>query len=309
LQTGLSEIVKEALEVSFDEFLRPIEEAAEVLSKENERVGNLNIMGKLVKTNPSGQALVIGDLHGDLESLIQILQESRILARMSEDSNTVLVFLGDYGDRGEFSAEIYYTVCRLKLLFKKQIVLMRGNHEGPKNLLPSPHDLPTQMHLRFHEKGKEAYARTRRLFEQLYTALIVEGRCIMIHGGPPHAAQRIEDLAYAHMLHPNESFLEEMLWNDPVEEIEDVSPSPRGAGVLFGRNLTDRILRVFNVKILIRGHEPCEEGFKINHNGRILTLFSRKGPPYFNTHAAYLDLKLSESFEKAEQLIPYIHKF
>jgi UDP-glucose 4-epimerase len=51
------------------------------------------------------------------------------------------------------------------------------------------------------------------------------------------------------------------------------------------------------------------QGFKINHKGKILTLFSRKGPPYFNAYGAYLKIDLSEKFENAEQLIPYIHKF
>jgi protein phosphatase len=64
-----------------------------------------------------------------------------------------------------------------------------------------------------------------------------------------------------------------------------------------------------NAKILIRGHEPCEEGFKINHGGKVLTLFSRKGAPYFNEHGAYLDVPLSEKFENAEKLVPWICKF
>jgi protein phosphatase len=66
---------------------------------------------------------------------------------------------------------------------------------------------------------------------------------------------------------------------------------------------------MLNVNVLIRGHEPCQDGFKIDHSGKVLTLFSRKGPPYFNAYGAYLDLELSKQLENAEQLIPYIHKF
>ena len=309
MQTGLSQIVKEALETTLDEFSNEVEEATELLSQEKGRVGSLDILGRLVRINSSGVALVIGDLHGDLESLIQILQESNILLRMKESTDTLLVFLGDYGDRGEYSPEIYYIACRLKLLFSKQVVLMRGNHEGPSDLMPSPHDLPMQLQSRFGGKWKDAYAKTRKLFEQLYTVAIVEEQCIMIHGGLPHEAEKIEDLAYAHVSHPKQSFLEEMLWNDPDEAVENFSPSPRGAGGLFGKTVTDKILKTFNVDFLVRGHEPCEEGFKINHGSKVLTLFSRKGPPYFNAYGAYLDFKLSERFENARQLIPYIHKF
>jgi protein phosphatase len=54
--------------------------------------------------------------------------------------------------------------------------------------------------------------------------------------------------------------------------------------------------------VLIRGHEPSEEGYKINHNGKVLTLFSRKGEPYFNAQAAYLQLDFSMKVENAYQL-------
>lgn len=100
-----------------------------------------------------------------------------------------------------------------------------------------------------------------------------------------------------------------MLWSDPTEMIKGVCESPRGAGRLFGEKITNEVLRRFKVKILIRGHEPCTDGFEIKHNGKILTLFSRKGPPYFNAQGAYLNVELSRKFENAEQLIPFIHKF
>jgi protein phosphatase len=186
---------------------------------------------------------------------------------------------------------------------------MRGNHEGPEDLLASPHDLPLEFQMKFGEKWEEAYTKIRELFRCLYTAVHVEGHCIMIHGGLPTQVKTILDLAYAHKNHPEQNFLEEMLWSDPNEVISETCASPRGAGKLFGKKLTKEILERFNVKFLIRGHEPCHEGFKIDHGGMILTLFSRKGPPYFNSHGAYLQLELSKKFKNAEQLVGFIHKF
>jgi protein phosphatase len=139
--------------------------------------------------------------------------------------------------------------------------------------------------------------------------VLVKERYLMIHGGLPPQAKTIEDLAYANTLHPKQSFLEDMLWSDPNEIIKGTCASPRGAGKLFGENITNQALKRFDAKILIRGHESCEDGFKICHNGKVLTIFSRKGPPYFNAYGAYLDLELSEKFESAEQLVPHIRKF
>lgn len=309
MTTILSQLVKETLEIRAAEFTRTVEQVTRELEKEDGRVGNLRIIGRVVEVKPVGEALVVGDLHGDLESLVEILQQSSILERMGKSPESILIFLGDYGDRGEYPAETYYTVLRLKLLHPKQVILMRGNHEGPEDLMPSPHDLPMRFEARFGEEWTEAYVKTRGLFEHLYNALLVDKRYLMVHGGLPKELSKIEDMAYAHTLHPKRSLLEEILWSDPDEAVEGASVSPRGAGRLFGKKTTDRILAKLNVKILIRGHEPCEDGFKINHGGKVLTLFSRKGPPYFNAYGAYLDVKLHQKFEVAEELIPYIHKF
>ena len=302
-------MAKEALEVRCEEFTRLVEETAHLLAKEDGTVGSFNVLGRLVKIKPLGEATIVSDLHGDSESLIHILEETNILQKMNQKKEAVLIFLGDYGDRGSHSAEVYHIVLKLKLLFPQHVILMRGNHEGPEDLLASPHDLPMQFHAKFGEKWGNAYSKIRELFKHLYNAVLVEKRYLIIHGGLPPQAKTIDDLAYAHNKHPKQRLLEDMLWSDPNEAIKGVYESPRGAGKLFGENITNEVLRRFNVKILIRGHEPSGDGFKVNHTGKVLTLFSRKGPPYFNAQGAYLNVELSEKFENAEQLIPYIHKF
>ncbi len=309
MATDFSQIIKQSLKARCEVFGKLVEDATCLLCKENGRVGNLNILGRLVKLNSAGSALIVGDLHGDLESLIDIFNESKFLKRLDQTDDAVLIFLGDYGDRGSYSAEVYYTVLKLKLLYPKQVVLMRGNHEGPDDLMVDPHDIPSQFQIRFAEKWVETYAGIRKLFACLYNAVVVEERYLMIHGGLPPKIEKIEDLAYAHLTHPKQNFLEDMLWSDPNEMVKETCASPRGAGKLFGENVTRRVLERLDVKILIRGHEPCQEGFKIDHNGKVLTLFSRKGPPYFNAYGAYLDMDLSKKLENAEQLVQYIHKF
>jgi protein phosphatase len=309
LQIDFRQIVKEALEVQHDNFTKLVEDATRLLCGENGRIGSLNIIGRLVQLKAKGTALIIGDLHGDLESLIDIIQGSNVIANMSQNNDAALIFLGDYGDRGEYSKEVYYTILKLKMLFPQQVILMRGNHEGPEDLLASPHDLPLEFQTKFGEKWEEAYSKIRGLFDCLYNAVLVEERYLIIHGGLPHQAQTIEDLAYAHRLHPKKSLLEEMLWSDPDETVKEANASPRGAGNLFGEKTTKKVLARFNVRILIRGHEPSAEGYKINHSGKVLTIFSRKGSPYFNTYGAYLVLDLSKRFEMAEQLTPFIRRF
>jgi protein phosphatase len=272
-------------------------------------MGNLKVTGRLTKLEPAGEALIIGDLHGDINSLRTIMEKSNFITKMNTSTDAVIVFLGDYGDRGANQTELYYTVLSLKVAFPEQVVLLRGNHEGPLDLMASPHDLPFQLRHKFKDKGVLAYAKLRRLFDCLYNAAYVEDRYLMVHGGVPSATCNLQEIAYADKLHPEKPFLEELLWNDPDENAPSVMPSRRGAGNLFGKTITTDVLKKLGAKILIRGHESVPNGYKINHDGKVLTLFSRKGAPYFNAQGAYLNVSLEKKFENANQLVPYIYTF
>jgi protein phosphatase len=268
----------------------------------------LKITGRLVIVEPNGEALVIGDLHGDLESLSLILQESQFLQKLKEKNDATLIFLGDYGDRGDKSVEIYYTILKIKLNFPKQVLLLRGNHEGPKDLVASPHDLPDRFHAKFGEDAMQVYEKTRSFWSCLYNAVFVNERFLILHGGVSSEINSPQDIAKADEEN-NRALLDDLLWNDPAEGLTGVSLSPRGAGKLFGEDITEQVLGRLNVKVLIRGHEASGVGFKINHGDKVLTLFSRKGAPYYNRYGAYLQLPLSQKFENVKQLTPFIHKF
>ena len=304
-----SNLAKLAEESNVEEFLQLVENGIQLLATEDGRVGNLRITGKLIEAPPVGEAIIVGDLHGDLESLMHILEDSNVLGKVSGDRDVLLIFLGDYGDRGSHSPEVYYAVLKLKELFPEHVILMRGNHEGPHDLLASPHDLPIHMNRKFGEWGSEAYLKLRELWNHLYTAVLMKERYIFLHGGAPSQANNVTDIAYAHEKHPREHHLEEILWSDPWEGIKGTIASPRGAGRLFGEDVTNKLLKMLDVKAVIRGHESSEEGYKTNHSGKVLTLFSRRGPPYQNRFGAYLHLDISQKVENPKQLLQGIHTF
>ncbi len=303
-----SSLTREALSVQFGDFIELVQKTTSLLQKEKGKIGNLTITEHLVKLEPLGEALVVGDLHGDLDSLLVILRKSNFIEKMEKAKDATLIFLGDYGDRGDKSAETYYLILKLKLAFPKQVILLRGNHEAPKDLLGQPHDLPIRLQERFGEDWQVAYMKIRELHNCLYNAVYVEDRFLMLHGGLSPEIRGLKDIAEAQE-NQNIGLLEELLWNDPDETVQTVVFSPRGAGKLFGKKITEEVLERLQAKILIRGHESSDVGFKFNHGGKVLTLFSRKGAPYFNRYGAYLQLPLAEKFENAHQLASFIHKF
>ena len=303
---AVKQLTQESFTVNLKEFTELTSGVVDILRTEENHDGKMKVKGRMIELQAEGEVTVIGDLHGDLETLAQILRTSEFLKKAGTDESSLLLFLGDYGDRGVLSPETYYVVLKLKSSFPENVVLMRGNHEGPDDIQASPHDLPAYFHNRFGERWTEAYLGLKELFGYLYTSVLVEDRCVMLHGGVPSQAKSIDDLAYAHARHPLESHLEEILWSDPEEGMKGTHPSPRGAGKVFGQDVTERFLNMLKVKVLIRGHEPADSGFKVNHGGRILTLFSRKGEPYFNDKGAFLRLNLAEKITDAFQLKTHV---
>lgn len=284
----VADIIDEAEKASPKQFMSIISKIKSILKAERSGLSrSYKVSGGLVRLPTKGEASIIGDLHGDLESLRYMLES------LSPSKDGWIVFLGDYGDRGEGSPEVWYTVLRLKLDIPDLVILLRGNHEGPPDLIPFPHDLPLYFRDKFGSSmGSKIYKAIKGLFPLLYHAVLVEGKYLLVHGGLPSQAKSLADIANADDLHPLEPHLEEILWSDPRDHIRGTAPSPRGAGNLFGEDVTDQVLKIVGAKTVIRGHEPCPLGVEVVHNGKILTIFSRIGPPYYNEEAAYLPLDL-----------------
>lgn len=284
------QLIERAFKFSSEEFLKLVEDVVKLQEEclKKGRVGEVEVKGGVLNIPRGGKLVVVGDLHGDFQSLSYILKHNNLVEEESK-----VVFLGDYGDRGIHQAEVYYMVLWLKREHPERIFLLRGNHEGPPDLMASPHDLPFVLQKRLRMEGYRAYASLRKLFDKLSLVAIVEGCYVLLHGGAPSLLNSIEDLYHASKLHPYSPMLEEILWNDPMDE-EGTHPSFRGAGKLFGPDVTMNLLKLTNTKVLVRGHEPCSMGVEVRHGGRLLTLFSRKGPPYMNLKAAYLKLDLAQ---------------
>lgn len=79
------------------------------------------------------RVLLQGDLHGDIHSLIALIDrwnEKKWFDGFKViDPNLHLFFLGDYTDRGLYGVEVLYTLFRLRLENPDRVHLGRGNHE------------------------------------------------------------------------------------------------------------------------------------------------------------------------------------
>lgn len=287
-------LLNKSLNTRYDEVLEILSEYKELLRNElkNKSYNTYYRLKGLIKIK-SPRVIIVGDLHGDLRSLEKILEI--VYERTSRNvDNYVFVFLGDYVDRGAYSFETIMSIILMRLHKPENVIMLRGNHEPPMGLIPYPHDLPYFLRKKFGKNWEEIYHRLFEIFQLLPHAAIAYSKLFLVHGGIPTQTTSLHDIAEANN---RIELLEELLWNDPSDFISEWTPSPRGAGKLFGIKVSRRFLKENNLLTTIRSHEPCN-GFKMNHGGLVITLFSRRGHPYYNTQASILILDL----EKVERI-------
>jgi protein phosphatase len=255
------------------------------------------ITGKLVTLPKGMETVIVGDLHGDLLSLKKIMLQTRLEGRL-ERGKAVLIVLGDYIDRGPQQVEVLLNLLQLLERHPDSVLLLRGNHEGPSDLVVSPQDFPEKLRQKFGSGWKPLYDCYRELFNELYTACIVQNEALLVHGGIPTEAKTTEDISVAHITHPETRHLEEVLWNDP-SKIQGINVSFRGAGKRFGTDIANEFLESFGLKMLIRGHESFKDGYHF-YNDRVLTIHSCKLPHYRNRKLAFLDIDEDIGFTRTE---------
>lgn len=254
--------------------------------------------------------VVVGDIHGDYVSLQKILNEIGWKTYLESEEN-ILIFLGDYVDRGKYSVEVLLCLCKLKRLYPNNVFLLRGNHEAYHHFPFSSFSFPEDLRVRFGKKGEQFYLENiMPFFDSMFGFCEIDSFAMLVHGGLPV----VEDLKFFenykfHLsnMTSQKNLLEQILWNDPRELVEDNwLYSNRGLGKYFGMKITDLWLTHTGCKCVIRGHEPCK-GFKTNHLGKITTLFSSK-QPYPKFESAFLKMS-GDDISKKQDYLPKLDDF
>lgn len=276
-----------------------IENSISVISKSQEEF--FDIKGKLITLSEIKKVIILGDLHGDLHTFNKILTETNFLTLVEKNPNTYLVCLGDYIDRGPSQFELLQKLLNLLITYPKNIILLRGNHEGPRDLPVKPHDFPGVLKSRFGKEWQLVYEAYSNFFNVLYTACLFSNKALLLHGSVPFNVDSLNQIAWAHKTHPNTTFLTEILWSDPTL-LRNVNYSNQGARKKISVDVICEFLDKINVSTLIRGHQCFKPGFHF-HGNRILTLFSCKIPEYENCKSAYLNINFSDNYHSLKKNI------
>lgn len=200
----------------------------------------------------TGQYVVVGDIHGNIDDLL------RIFEKYGYPPSTKYLFLGDYVDRGDYSTEVLLLLYALKIKFKNQIYLLRGNHEADQ--IASMYGFRTEC---FKRLNKNCYNKVIETFKQMPIAAVLNHKIFCVHGGIPRKLNAVDDLMKIEKARnpPLRSITSDILWSDPEPKVDLFKPSSRGIGNLFGVKPLLKFLSSNNLEMVIRSHESCEKGF------------------------------------------------
>lgn len=213
-----------------------------------------------------GSITVCGDVHGQYYDLINIFE----LNGLPSEDNPYL-FNGDFVDRGSFSLECIMLLFSLKLLYPRHFHLSRGNHETRN--MNKLYGFEGEVTKKYDE---DLYSLFCEAFCLLPLCHCINSKVFVLHGGLfSKDGVTLDDIRKVNRIcePPDEGLMTEMLWSDPQKGRGRVA-SKRGVGVAFGQDVTENFLKTNGLELVIRSHEMKEEGYEVEHSGKLITVFS-----------------------------------
>ena len=245
----------------------------------------------LVRIEKLSCLTVCGDTHGQYQDVMTIFELNGVPSQ-----DTVYCFNGDIVDRGPMSIELFLVLCAWKIALPSSFYINRGNHEDPS--VNRFHGLFKELEMKYSDKASDLHSLFGQVMQWMPLAHLYQDNLIL-HGGIPRpdlTLSEIESIERGTSQKPG-SLSSQILWSDPNHK-SGINPSHRGEGVLFGPDITSSFLKLNGLKRLIRSHVWEPTGWKEEHNGQCITIFS--APNYIPGNpspAAYMHILPDDTVE------------
>ncbi|CAD8211107.1 unnamed protein product [Paramecium octaurelia] len=231
---------------------------------------------------------VCGDIHGQFHDLIELFKVG------GDCPGTNYLFLGDLVDRGFNSVETFLLLLAFKVRFPDRITIIRGNHESRQT---------TQVY-GFYDECQRKYGSANvwryctDVFDYLTISAVIENRVFCVHGGLSPNIVEIDDVKSLDRKQeiPHEGAMCDLLWSDP-EDINGWGVSPRGAGYIFGGDITTEFNKTNSYDFICRAHQLVLEGYKTMFDDQLITVWSAPNYCYRVGNQASI-LELDDNLEK-----------
>jgi diadenosine tetraphosphatase ApaH/serine/threonine PP2A family protein phosphatase len=260
----------------------PLDELEEIVTAAKELLCDEPTMVS-VAVPDNGFLTILGDTHGQYDDLYTVL-EAGVL-----EQNRTLIFNGDIVDRGPKQIQLITMALLLKIAFPMRVYLVRGNHETREmneSTAIGFKDVATRRY------GVQLWHKMSELFDQLPIAALVQGVLLCVHGGLPCQAAESLGVDEIRSLQKGDlsGLAHEILWNDssPARGVRD---NQRGPGTYtFGSDVTRKFVEQNSLRLVVRAHDVRMGGYSVEHNKRLVTVFSAPNYCHCGNTAAFLHI-------------------
>ncbi|EAY08407.1 protein phosphatase 4 catalytic subunit, putative [Trichomonas vaginalis G3] len=207
-----------------------------------------------------------GDIHGQFYDLLELFS----VGGHPPEQN--FLFLGDYVDRGFYSTETFFLLLALKVRFPTKIFLIRGNHESAQ--VTQDYGFKEEIKRKYNDES--VYDLCLEVFNALPLAAVIDKEVFCVHGGLSkdlHTVSQLNEID-RNAEPPEYGLFSDILWSDPDPTISGFEESQRGAGYLFGGDVTAQFLKNNNLKFMCRAHQVAQDGYVNWFNGLCYTVWS-----------------------------------
>lgn len=292
-------VFKEILSGTFTQELTTLLERAVTAFSQERLCMELDFSGKTV--------VFIGDIHGDPSSIINTLIGQDINP-IALPPNVVLMWCGDYVDRGKHGIEALILVCALKLRYPNNVYVIRGNHETEE--ISSQYGFLTEVGKRMPTHSDKFLSAVYSIFSVLPVCIFAtfnDGRKVFVaHGGfgddvlscananELNTRLCTEQRMCAERPYYEPPCIHSITWSDPTDVNIEFSWNSRGAGCEYGTVAIDAFRAKFGIDFIVRAHQLADSGITHTTDGRVVTVFSVANYCYRGNRAAIIIVRNGE---------------
>jgi len=234
---------------------------------------------KLIELSEAKLTIFVGDTHGDLDATHHVIEKYL-------KPENIIIFLGDYVDRGPHSLENIIYLLSLKLEHSKNLFLLQGNHEGWKAFPFHPADF-------WESLAPERAALFAEVLSRLPLAASTPNGILALHGALPD----VEKLEHINRIAFGSKEWGEITWGD-WQDVSGHYLGAYGGRPQFGRDYFQETLQRFGKQVLIRSHQPHAPLFM--YDQRCLTIFTSSA--YGSAVRRIAKAPLNKTIKKADEL-------
>ena len=246
---------------------------------------------KLIELPHKGKALIITDLHGNLEDYERYME----IWNEFKDKNNHLILTGDFIHSCYVNDGSLEIIDSLKMLYEndENFHVLLGNHEWAQILdesiykggLNQTQDFKVLVYKKYLDKTAEKIEFYKKFFKTLAIAVRTQNKVLISHAGPsPHLKSEEDINNISNNDYTNNLVLYDLVWNRNME---------------CSRNYLDPFLKYLNCNASIVGHTPVD-GVELIGNQLIVS------SSFGTERKAFVEFDLEEEIKNGHDLLKMV---